>query len=601
MSLKVNGAYVYDVDESKATYLLATGVLTAAPLFFTTSKPDMNEDAFGALVLGQDMYTRDQLLAKLAARPVFLVRGQKDRLALLIGPTGGADEIVKYDTVSHLDTVRPTEPWFITYAEDSGSAALNSTLLARSPSSTNATATWDMHHKEFADRVTAPLAQVGFAADGAVAASAASWQQVRDDWQNCVYGRGLNMIVITGYNGGSYLPVGLNHTPARGNMPCGIGFFGGGYDGKGGFRGIAEMDGHMNPKASGIENFGDLAVYKTNSDGGRHAMLVHRSIPVGGSFEAYVNKVSPKLQAMGLEVPTRTSFVAPYPLVTNRVGYVVGLPHEHSWFMMEFSDLEKELKVPGTGLYPSKVCTAVSGAVFKKLFPLDTITVPSDKTSAESSLAEIPDDLEIRATWIPEGIKYGTIDVDQTVAAVDMARAGESLDAIEFAMVEDGEKTITYGAMAGAASRAISKKKNAYAVFFAEGVVSDLSIGGVKFVKEGGSIMVRDANDNALASHDAHLRIKMGASASFVGCTEDEVAQIVFGFPTWKAMMEVGSSNKGSYSFDETALTDGGLFATTDDDELARIIPLVIGYDREPHARPILAGVRGAGLPVRVL
>lgn len=601
MSLKVNGAYVYDVDESKATYLLATGVLTAAPLFFSTSKPGMNEAAFGALVLGQDMYTRDQLLAKLAARPVFLVRGQKDRLALLIGPAGGADEVVKYDTVAHPDTLQPTEPWFIAYAKDSGSASLNSTLLARSPSSSDASATWTTHHKEFTDRVTAPLAQVGLAADGAVAVSAASWQQVRDDWQNCVYGRGLNMIVISGNDGGGFPVVGLNHTPARGNMPCGIGFFGGGYDGKGGFRGIADMDGHMNPNGAGDEGFGDLGVYKTNSDGGRHAMLIHRSIPVGGSFETYVNKVGPKLQAMGLGVPTRTSFVAPYPLVTNRVGYVVGLPHEHSWFMMEFSDLETKLKVPGTGLYPTKVCAAVSGAVFKRLFPLDTITVPSDKTSAESSLAEIPDDLEIRATWIPEGIKYGTVDVDQTVAAVDMAKAGESIDAIEFAMVEDGTKTITYGAMAGVASRAISKKKNAYAVFFAEGVMSDLSIGRVKFIKEGGSIMVRDANDGALASHDAQLRIRMGATVSFTGCTEDEVAQIVFGFPTWQAMMEVGSGNKGSYSFDETALTDGGLFATTNDDELARIIPLVIGYDREPHARPILAGVRGAGIPVRVL
>lgn len=601
MSLKVNGAYVYNVVESKATYLLATGVLTAAPLFFTAFKPTMNEDAFGALVSGQDMYTRDQLLEKLAARPVFLVRGQKDRLALLIGPTGGADEVVKYDTVSPPDTVQSTEPWFISYAKDSGSAALNSTLLARSPSSADASATWATHHKEFTDRMTAPLAQAGFAADGAVAVSAASWQQVRDDWQNCVYGRGLNMVVITGYNGGKYLPVGLNHTPARGNVPCGIGFFGGGYDGKGGFRGIADMDGHMNQSVMNVEGFGDLSVYKTNSDGGRHAMLVHRPISASSSFETYVKKVSPKLQAMGLEVPTRTSFAAPYPLITNRVGYVVGLPHEHSWFMMEFSDLEQELKVPGVGLYPSKVCTAVSGAVFKKLFPLDTITVHSDKTSAESSLAQIPDDLEIRATWIPEGIKYGTVGVDQTVAAVDMAKAGESIDAIEFAMVEDGTKTITYGAMAGAASRAISKKKNAYAVFFAEGVVSDLSIGAVKFIKEGGSIMVRDASDGALASHDAHLRIKMGASVSFTGCTEDEVAQIVFGFPTWKAMMEVGSSNKGSYSFDETALTDGGFFATTNDDELARIIPLVIGYDREPHARPILAGVRGAGLPIRVL
>lgn len=74
MSLKVDGAYVYNVVESKATYLLATGVLTAAPLFFTAFKPTMNEDAFGALVSGQDMYTRDQLLEKLAARPVFLVR-----------------------------------------------------------------------------------------------------------------------------------------------------------------------------------------------------------------------------------------------------------------------------------------------------------------------------------------------------------------------------------------------------------------------------------------------------------------------------------------------------------------------------------------------
>lgn len=302
---------------------------------------------------------------------------------------------------------------------------------------------------------------------------------------------------------------------------------------------------------------------------------------------------------VGLDVSSvRIGSILPFPLASTRVGYVYGLPHEPAaitWTGVVTADGASQT----LDFAVDSSTTYVTGAQYKRLFPLETL--PADKAaSLQTKWAELPDDMLFAVIHFPKGLGYRSVGYDETVLARDLRRAGETLDALVFDHVDETQPPITYKSLGARSVEAINKKKNGVIVLpllpDGEGT-TDLS--EVVFATQGDSFIVATRGGNPIDEGEALVAIKAGAPFTFASpLTADRVALELYAMPTWDELMTMeGDSESTDYVVDEARLTYEGTFDFMTDDELARALPTLLGFDRSQFGAVVAAVAYGVPRP----
>lgn len=289
----------------------------------------------------------------------------------------------------------------------------------------------------------------------------------------------------------------------------------------------------------------------------------------------------------------------PFPLTSRRIGYVHGLPSKLG--VIVWSGTPVPLSATELGVEIRVAYTDVTGEVYKELYPIDTL--PPDKQGViQTAWNELPDDIQFRVGLFPGGLKYGTVTYDETKLARDIERANDVLDTLLFDSIEDDKPPVGYGSLGAKSLVAITKKRNVAAAIVlnaaGEGLVSPAplsieSIEGEMVIFQGGY---------QLTEGEAMIVIRSGGTVSFgPGITADLAAQTLFGLPTWSDVVnfEEGAESR-DYVVDENTLTDELQFDVATDDEKARALPLILGFDRADFAYAVASSLSGYSTLVKV-
>jgi len=606
MSILYKNDVVVDSTTAHPFHIHEAGKLTAPTLWMSATPLESNPTTIARMAFeSEGMFTAEVLTAKFKSRPVYVVLGRDERPALLIGPTGFVGNPV-VPTSSNTDNIAP---WFKRVLSDGLSTDMMTVAAAvRRAGGVNAESTIGASAKINLSPLTGMFVDSGYDIDNhfSFAATAAQTGDPQftpgfNKWVSSCLGRGVFVGSTVVQTATTRECGGTVTAGARGKLQAGL---------------VLYMDDYIG-HAQTIDNIwaypymygfnGANVRYASPSPSGKYLNSGLMPIATSGwtTLQTRFSLNGDFYTSLHLSAPTKIQLSFPFGIVSDVVGYVTGLPHEHEFFIMEFEPHASTVMGIDSApiIKPTLIISEVTGASYKSLFRSSVVTVAADKTLLESNLAQMPDDLRVRVSNVVGGIDYGTLRPEETVVALDMVRAGQTLDDLTIATVADSTKFMTYTSMIGGADYAISKKKNSYAVFFRDSAASaGLSSSGVTFDKTTGTIVITDTvSGGVLASQDAFLRIRMGATITYTACTNNEVAQVVFGYPTWSALMEVGGGDNSFYCFDETVLSEGGTFVSWSDDERARVIPFILGVPRDQAAIPIAAQSRGATPSIRVL
>lgn len=282
----------------------------------------------------------------------------------------------------------------------------------------------------------------------------------------------------------------------------------------------------------------------------------------------------------------------PFPLTSRRIGYVHGLPSKLG--VIVWSGTPVPLSVTELGVEIRVAYTDVTGKVYKELYPIDTLPVEQQAT-VQTAWDELPDDIQFRVGLFPGGLKYGAVTYDETKLARDIERANDVLDTLLFDSIEDGKPPVGYGSLGAKSLVAIAKKRNVAAAIVlnaaGEGLVSPAPLS----IESVGGEMVIFQSGHQLTEGEAMIVIRSGGTVSFgSGITADLAAQTLFGLPTWSDVVnfEEGAQSR-DYVVDENTLTDELQFDVATDDEKARALPLILGFDRADFAYTVASSLSG--------
>lgn len=270
--------------------------------------------------------------------------------------------------------------------------------------------------------------------------------------------------------------------------------------------------------------------------------------------------------------------VFPFPCASRLIGYCVGLPHDTGIHVIE---------IEGTTNVTDAVIARVSlslidytGACYKKMFPVASLPQAA-QADALLKLSELPNDVWFRTAIIPAGLKYGSVSYDSTVIARDASRADGSLDELFYELTDDSPSQ-NYTALGALSLVAISKKKNdIVTVALAADDADFVSPSAIAFSRNGSGVIVATQNGFSIGSGEALVSIKTGASYSVAGVTLDETAIAFFLLPSWAAVLETVAQGAEDhvYRIDEHVCTSDLRFDGSDD-QLARAMPLLLGFDQ---------------------
>lgn len=270
----------------------------------------------------------------------------------------------------------------------------------------------------------------------------------------------------------------------------------------------------------------------------------------------------------------------PFPLASQRIGYVVGFGNQHGPLMLEVDRFSVKDDVIDCVVAWGSI--DFTGADYKRMFPVETL--PENKRAdAAASLAGLPDDVWFRTVLLGTGLNYPSgITYADTMIAVDVERAGASLDELLFDALEDGSPAVTYNALGAKSLVAITKGKHSVVTtVLAKDESSFVSQVKVTFMRVDGVITAIQGG-YALGSGEALVAIRTGAPYEFTSpLTADEVAIGFFAVPNWTALIDVADATAAAraYLIDENQNTSDLRFNVSDD-ETARAIPLLLGFDR---------------------
>lgn len=292
----------------------------------------------------------------------------------------------------------------------------------------------------------------------------------------------------------------------------------------------------------------------------------------------------------------RAGSVFPFPIMGRRIGWALGLPHETTCFVYEIggSSLDSLGQIIADCDY---AYADITGAAYKQMYPVSTLPAAA-RAEVEERLNELPNDYPFRVVYSAAGFKYPEgMRYDETTLARDISKAGEELDAITFDDPDPGRPAVGYGSLGARSEAAISRGSNRLLAFALIPEDYDfVDLGPIVFKKTTG-VAVATRGGLEIDAGDATIAIRSGASYTFEGVTNDEVAQQLFSLATWAAYLATFAegSERHWYRVDENiCLTDGTLVGTPD--ETARALPLVLGFDRQAFAGAVASGLRGLKL-----
>lgn len=295
----------------------------------------------------------------------------------------------------------------------------------------------------------------------------------------------------------------------------------------------------------------------------------------------------------------------PFPCVSKRVGWVVGFGHSHGPVMIE---IDSFAVVKGEGdVVVSWASIDVNGAQFKSMFPVDQ--APSaEQANVTAALSALSNDILFRTAVSKKGFTYGTVSYDDCVMAKDAARAGGTLDDLFFDDLDDSKPPVSFNFLGAQSLVAIQKNRNVYAtVVLAQDEATFIRQGALSFTRvtrDGSPVIVCNQDQvGEITAPAALVAIRTGAKVVWQpqnngGLTPTEVAVGFFVMPSWEAVTDLLDSTGVSrdYYVGENSLT-GDLRWNTTDDEIARAMPLLYGFDRTPFAHAMGSMIFGVTKP----
>lgn len=274
----------------------------------------------------------------------------------------------------------------------------------------------------------------------------------------------------------------------------------------------------------------------------------------------------------------------PFPMTSIRFGYVWGLPSDFDIIQWVCDS------AVGAGTDSPKVVFNLRSAhadykkdVLAKLYPLQLAALTADqRTRTQAMWAELPEGLTYRTAYVPGGLKYPEgLSYDKTKVYTDAARGDVSFGETLYDNVDDTSPPLTYDALGALSLVAIQKGNNRFTtVPLTSDHDSQVVAATISFSREGGVIVASVGGESADAA-TAQLQLKAGAAPTFVGVTEAEVAVEFFEVATWAALLDIlDTADVSDYCVEEVVCTGDLMFDCCSQDQLARAIPLLLGFER---------------------
>lgn len=275
----------------------------------------------------------------------------------------------------------------------------------------------------------------------------------------------------------------------------------------------------------------------------------------------------------------------PFPMASIRFGYVWGLPGDF--------DVIQWVCDTVTGASPSseKVVFSLKSAhadyrkdVLARLYPLQLSALTDDqRTRTRAMWAELPEGLVYRTAYIPSGLRYPEgVSYDKTKVYLDAERGDVSFGDTLYDNVDDTSPPLTYDALGALSLVAIQKGNNRFTtVPLTSDHESQVVAATISFSREGGVVVASIGGKSADAAA-AQLQLKAGATPTFVApLTDAEVATEFFEVATWAALVDIlDTADVADYCVEEVVCTGDLMFDCCSQDQLARAIPLLLGFER---------------------
>lgn len=341
--------------------------------------------------------------------------------------------------------------------------------------------------------------------------------------------------------------------------------------------------------------------------GGRYAPAWSRTLSDGG----FRKSAAPLVSALGNaalgtalanEAQDTIGSFFPFPMTTVRVGYAWGLPTDFDlicWLIDKQAVQGDVLQLKVSAAYTDYGKDCLS----KMLEVVETdANSAAVKARRDVALADLPPDIAYRSAIHDRGLNYKSGTYRDSRLVRDMVAHGGQLSDLLFDNVDDGKPAFTYEALGALCDVAIREKRNrACTVPLVGEPDSAVKAVPLNFSRSGGVVTCAQGEEEILVG-SAFMLVGLGVPTSFASpLTKDEVAVEYFKVANWVALENATSARSSTeYCMDEAVGSCELLFDACNDDSVARVLPLLLGWDRHPASSVATCLLLGA-TPVKTL
>lgn len=568
---------------TKILRIKTPGMVTAKPLAVYDSLASVPSQSSRLSGAGHSVSDADYQKS-IAPRAVYLMKGQGGRPALLIAPSG-------------LQTAAPfNSQWFRDFHKRPVSTDFAS-LTSNKVAGKDGGAAMSLSRYQWLQGEFATKAELGSLDENQMLAQANG--VAANLWKAQTRGRGISGIVRYWDNLHYHTAGAMYLSPACGDMQAMWGYFNGAEPHticSAQQPAIAFASNTVIPGALWAGSMSSRCNYDNSGYFYNPAAAGTGSDPIKAAEDALRAEVNAPWA--GFFAATQSGSTLPFAYVTARVGYIVGLPGFGGVIMMEFDNLVVDGVTATADLVWSTV--DITGADWKRMYPASSLPPEAEAVWA-GKIAELPNDFKFRVAYVPTGLDYKSRDYEETIMAVDVVRTGSTLDELFFDSPDDDKPPVSYAALGALSLQEIAKKRNRFVAIALDGAAGDfVSTVAITFSRETGLVVAKQDTVN-LDSGEALVAIRAGAATTFSGVTSNEVAVEFFNLANWAAVLTMIEDQAESYHYliDENRNSHELAFTGTDD-ELARCLPLLLGFPTTQFAAGV--GVQTLGLlnPVHV-
>lgn len=282
----------------------------------------------------------------------------------------------------------------------------------------------------------------------------------------------------------------------------------------------------------------------------------------------------------------------PFPLSSTLIGYVWGLPSRPDVIVWEGTPDQIDGK---DVIRISRAYGDLNTDDYKALYPVASLPT-EQQAEMQAKMDDLPPHVKFRVGVFPAGLSYGTLKYDETKLAAGIRKAGSVLDDLLFDHLDESKPPIGYGSLGAQSLRRIDKRQHVAVAIAISGDSGDLvSLATVTFARVEGVVTATQGGFEIDAG-EAMIAIRSGAPSSFTApVTQDEAAAEFFLLPSWADVMSFEEEEQSvDYLVDENTISNELLFDLADDDERARVLPLLLGFERNDFAVTVGSVLLGA-------